>query len=183
MRSEIDTSAIATARLGMRAYRTGDLDRIARLYADPDVTAYTKLGRQDRDQSRAILAGYVADWRRHGFGMRALLHKPDLAYAGECGLFLLANGEAALRYALFPDYWGRGLTVEAVIASADDAFARTDLPRLFSIVQTRNPGSVRVMDKLGWDVARTAKDGDVDLVIYRTTREQWLARDKRRDRG
>ena len=183
MQSEIDTSAIETDRLTMRAYRAGDFDQIARLYADPDVTAYTKLGRQDLQQSRAILAGYVADWRRNGFGMRTLLLKPVGAFAGECGLFLLANGEAALRYALLPAYWGHGLTVEAVIASADDAFARTDLPRLFSIVQTRNPGSMRVMEKLGWDVARTAKDGDVDLVIYRTTREQWLARDTRRDQG
>lgn len=147
------------------------------------MTAYTKLGRQDLKQSRAILDGYVADWRRQGFGMRTLLLKPALAFAGECGLFLLANGEAALRYALLPAFWGHGLMVEAVDACVDDAFIRTDLPRLFSIVQARNPGSVRVMDKLGWEVARTAKDGDVDLVIYRTTREQWLARDRRRDRG
>lgn len=179
MLSELDTRAIETDRLTMRAYRAGDLDQIARLYSDPDVTAYTKLGRQDLQQSRAILASYIADWHRRGFGMRTLLLKPALAFAGECGLFQLANGEAALRYALLPAFWGHGLTVEAVIASADDAFARTDLPRLSSIVQTRNPGSVRVMEKLGWDVASTAKDG----VIYRTTREQWLARDKRRDRG
>src|SRR5262249_46521655 len=109
------------------------------------------------------------------FGMRAVLLKPALEFAGECGLFLLPSGEAALRYAFHQRFWGVGIAGEAVAATVDDAFEFTSLAYVVSLVQTRNAASLSVMRKLVWDVIGSEMDGDVELLRFRRTREQWAA--------
>lgn len=169
---------INTERLKMRAYRGDDLDLMAPMYADPDGTAFTKLGRQTREQTKATLEDYLLAWRERAFGMRALFLKPDPTFVGECGVFLLSNGDAALRYAIPRQYWGRGFAAEAVGATIDDIFSATSLDRVLSVVQTRNPASGRVMEKAGWRAARSGRDGDVDLTIYELTRAEWRSRNE-----
>lgn len=167
---------LETKRLKMRACRDDDVDLMAPMYADPDVTAFTKLGCQTRDQTKTILEEYLATWRERRFGIRAMFRKRDLAYVGECGLFVLSNGDAALRYALLRRFWGQGLATEAVEATINDAFTAIPLDRVMSIVQTRNPASVAVMERVGWRVVRTGQEGDIDLLIYERTRAEWRSK-------
>jgi len=167
---------LVTARLTLRPYRAVDLDLIAPLYEDAEVTAYTKLGHRTRAQSAAILGSYIDLWDARDFGMRALFRRSDGAFVGECGVFLLATGEAALRYALLRAAWGQGLAPEAVQATIDDLFARAVVPHVLSIVQARNTASRRVMEKAGWQLDRTGRDGDLELLVFRVTRELWQRR-------
>jgi RimJ/RimL family protein N-acetyltransferase len=168
----VTAGVLETPRLVLRPYAPDDLDELAALYADETVTAYTKLGRRDRAQTAAILNEYVALWAARGFGMYALRGKADGAYAGECGLFEHPDGGIALRYALHRRAWGRGLAVEASRAVIEDAFARTDLVALQSVVQARNTASLAVMAKLGWPEARRIVGGPHELVVFALTREQ-----------
>lgn len=168
--------SLETERLRMRPYAPADLDLMAPLYADPDVTAFTKLGRRSRAQAEAILDGYVEAWQTRDFGMRALFRKRDGVFVGECGLFLLSGGEAALRYAVTRDHWGEGFTTEATAATLADAFDRVGLARVLSVVQAPNTASHRVMDKLGLTVARRDRDGDTPLLIYEMTAAAWRLR-------
>jgi ribosomal-protein-alanine N-acetyltransferase len=165
---------LETARLQLRPYRLDDLEAMAALYDDHEVTLYTKLGRQNRARVAAILQNYLAEWRERDFGMCAVFLKASRTYVGECGVFTLPSGEVALRYAFTKAAWGRGYAVEATMAILEDAFLRARLPQLLSIVQLRNTGSRRVMEKLGWPLWRKDKDGDVEIAIYRETREDWL---------
>ena len=158
----------------LRPYAADDLDHLAAMYADAEVTAYTRLGRQDRAQTAATLDEYLATWRDHGWGMRAMWRKPDGAYLGECGLFLHPRGGSALRYALMRPFWGAGYVAEAVRATIDDAFTRAKLPRLLSFVQRRNLASLRVMQRLGWEAVQ--HDRDAEVAQFAVTRAQWLAR-------
>jgi len=168
---------IETERLRLRPYRPDDIDRLAALYADPEVTAYTKLGRLDRGQAEATLEGYLADWRDTASGMYAAILKADASYAGECGLFTLPrSGEQALRYAFHKHLWGRGLAVEAVAGVLDQVFGRLGLERLVSFVEAPNEASHRVMRKLGLTVDRVASSPKAELYVYTVTAGQWLAR-------
>ena len=63
---------LETPRLRLRAYRGEDLDLLAALYADPDVTAFTKLGSLTRAQAEATLDGYLTAWRDRAFCMCAV---------------------------------------------------------------------------------------------------------------
>ena len=57
---------LRTARLSLRPVGVDDVDLLAGLYGDSQVTAFTKLGRRGRSQTRDIVAGYLDTWRLRG---------------------------------------------------------------------------------------------------------------------
>ena len=171
------TSELETPRLRLRPYRREDLDLFAALYADPEVTAMTKLGSLTRGQAEATFDGYLADWRHNVFGMCAAFHKDTGAFAGECGLFVMdRTGELALRYAFHKRFWGQGLASEAAQSIVDHAFRRLGLAHLVSFVGMPNVASHRVMRKLGFAAERRERLPHVELQIYGATAEAWLSR-------
>ncbi len=169
-------SQLETKRLVLHPYTAKDLDAAVALYGDPKVTQFTKLGRLSRAQSRAVLDEHLRHWREKGFGMRAMVLKSSGDFAGECGFFTLeSSGEAALRYALLPPYWGQGLTSEAVLATIEDAFGSLGLQRIVSVVEGPNHASHRIMEKLGLRVERTARVPKTTIFIYAITLNEWVA--------
>lgn len=168
---------LETPRLYLRAYRPEDIDLLAALYADAEVTAFTKLGALTRAQAEATLEGYLADWRDQAFGMCAVFLRADGAFVGECGFFVLERtGELALRYALHKRYWGQGLASEAARAVVDHAFRRLNFARVVSFVEAKNQASHRVMRKLGFALERVERLPKVELHAYAVTAEIWLDR-------
>ncbi len=167
---------IVTPRLTLRPYRDDDLDHVIRLYGDPVVTRYTKLGRRSAAEARAILAEYVSSWGARGFGMLAALLQEDGAFVGEFGFFELGPSKrVALRYALLDAYWGRGLAVEAMAPVLDWGFAELGLAEVAAVVQRPNAASHRLALRLGMTVEREARDGDVELLFYRLDAAAWRA--------
>ena len=167
---------IETERLKMRPYVATDIKILADMYDDPQVTAATKLGRRSRDESTAVLDGYLLSWHENNFGMRAVFETASGAYVGECGLFIgERNNIISLRYALLPQYWGMGYAGEAVTATLADAFTRNMIEHLTSTAQTTNAASLGVMEKAGMRRVKTERRGAVTLSIYELTRDEWLA--------
>lgn len=94
---------------------------------------------------------------------------------GGIGLILrddINRKAAEIGYWLGEEYWGRGITTEAVRALTDYAFATWDLCRIYAGVFEWNVGSMRVLEKAGYEFEarlRRAvfKDGQIiDEMIY-----------------
>lgn len=167
---------LETARLNLRPYRAGDIELLAALYSDPEVTRHTKLGRLNRAQCEATLAEYLRTWRAKGFGMRAAFLRPGGAFVGECGLFTLPGlGDPALRYAFLRAHWGQGLATEAARATLDHALGAATLERVLSFVEEPNESSHRIMTKLGLRLEKTSIHGDIKLYRYAMSRSDWSA--------
>jgi len=159
-----DTTSLSTARLRLRPFADGDLDRLHELYGDATVMAIRKIGTQDRAGTAAQLQQILGHWWRHGVGLWALFSRDDDRFLGECGLRLRDDGTAELAYGLIPDAWGRGLATEASVAVLDDAFDRLRLPRVAAVARADNAASHKVMRKLGMQHVATrprASDGGV----------------------
>lgn len=83
---------------------------------------------------------------------------------------------AEVGYWLGEAHWGRGIMTAAVRALTTHAFARHDLIRLYAMVFSSNPASMRVLEKAGWTregVLRhhVTKEGHtLDVVLYATVR-------------
>ena len=98
----------------------------------------------------------------------------DEAFLGWCAVggydedFRLAT----VTYVLARHAWGQGYATEAMAAVVDWAYQNLDLNRLQTEVDTRNPPSARVLEKLGFTREGTLRencivDGDVsDSWIY-----------------
>jgi [ribosomal protein S5]-alanine N-acetyltransferase len=104
----------------------------------------------------------------------------DGAATGGIGLTLaedIHRRTAELGYWLGEEYWGRGIASAAVRAVTEYAFSHHDLVRIWAGVFAWNPGSMRVLEKVGYlreaTLRKSAfKDGEiVDEVIFAAVRD------------
>ncbi len=100
--------------------------------------------------------------------------------AGGIGLFLQQDVErfsAEIGYWLGEAHWGRGLATAAVREFTEFAFGQFELCRIYANVFAWNTGSVRVLEKAGYQFegrmrSAAVKDGQVvDNLLYATVRD------------
>ncbi|MDW5594544.1 GNAT family N-acetyltransferase [Conexibacter stalactiti] len=155
---------IVTERLLLRPWHDDehDLDAYARICADAEVMRYIGRGvTLNRLQAAEQLAGFVAHWREHGFGLRAAIARDSdeligfvgVARAGQPGV---RPGDVEIGWRLARDRWGHGYATEGALAVRDHAFQRLRLARLVAFVRPRNSGSINVMGKLGMALEKEA---------------------------
>lgn len=83
---------------------------------------------------------------------------------------------AEIGYWLGEEFWGRGIVTEALREVTEYAFATFDLCRIYAGVFDWNPGSMRVLEKAGYEFEcrlrkSITKDGEtIDELIYATLR-------------
>jgi RimJ/RimL family protein N-acetyltransferase len=152
-------------RVFLRCFHVADLDAMAEVFGDPEVMRFGT-GPQSRDWVQGWLCGCLEDYyRKWGFGLWAVVYKPDRRVIGFCGLTRFddidGQPEIEIGYRLARGFWGRGLATEAAKAVRDYASGVLVLPRLVSIIDPRNVASIRVAEKSG---LRYEKD-----VIFRGT--------------
>ncbi|OYX34589.1 MAG: hypothetical protein B7Z01_05345 [Brevundimonas subvibrioides] len=85
-------------------------------------------------------------------------------------------------YILHPDAWGQGLAREAVGAAIDHVFAERMTDIATADVDPENPGSIRLLERLGftrtgsaertWNIGGEWKDS----LYFALTRDAWQAR-------
>ena len=79
---------------------------------------------------------------------------------GAIGLEFLADVEcksANLGYWLAESYWGKGIATQAVKVCTSYAFQQSDIIRISAEVFSWNPGSIRVLEKAGFEKEGTLK--------------------------
>ncbi len=140
-------------RVFLRCFHVADLDAMADVFGDPEVMRFGP-GPQSRDRVEAWLRGCLEDYyRKWGFGLWAVVHKPDRRVIGYCGLTRFDDIDGRLEieigYRLARHFWGRGLATEAAGAVRDYAFDVLVLPRLVAIIDPHNGASIRVAEKNG----------------------------------
>ena len=103
-------------------------------------------------------------------GIGFTLRDPERAPHSHC------NHCAEIGYWLGEPFWNRGIVTEALIAVTDWAFTELPVVRLDAPVYARNPASVRVLEKAGYEFegrlrARYFRDGQyIDALLYAKTR-------------
>jgi len=167
-----------TERLRLRPYLDSDIEPMAEMFADPDVTAHTLLGRRTRQETEAVLASYRGFLAERGYGMYAILYRDTGAYLGEVGTFVPPVDDAplALRYALPRAAWGRGIAAEASRPIISDVFDRLGHAVMMAGVVAENTSSVRVMGKLGFTYRHDKEAHGHRFGIYLLRREKWQGR-------
>ncbi|MGP0000749.1 MAG: GNAT family N-acetyltransferase [Acetobacteraceae bacterium] len=156
---------LRTERLTLRAFRSGDIDAVAAMHANPEVRRFLGNGTTlDRVQAWGLMERILGQWALRGYGMFAV--EQNGSFAGWAGvLHPLEWPEPELGYALDQPFWGRGIATEAACAARNWAFATLDFDRLASFIRPDNARSIRVAEKLG-----ASREGMVDL---RGSQAEW----------
>jgi len=142
---------LTTERLGLRRFTPDDLDWLAALYGDADVTRYLG-GARSRSQAQAFLETrvlqYYDEYPRFGIWMTVVR-----ATGEQIGFHLLNHirGESIVQigFALAKSAWGAGYATEMGTAVLRYGFVDLKLPRIAGMASLRNLASQNVLQKIG----------------------------------
>jgi RimJ/RimL family protein N-acetyltransferase len=119
------------------------------------------------------LAGKVAHWERHGFGLWLLRDRVTGAMVGRGGLqhtFVAGIHEVEIGWSVVPERWGEGLATELALVSVRTGFEDLGLPTLVAFTLPDNIASRRVMEKVGLAYEREIEHSGLPHVLYRRRR-------------
>ena len=142
---------LTTARLGFGRWTTADFALAKALWGDPQVTAYIG-GPLAGERIREKLQREIDSMAEHEVQYWPIFLLEGGHHAGCAGLrpYRIEQGIYELGFHLRPEYWGRGLAVEAGRAVAEFAFAKLGATALFAGHHPENSASRHVLAKLGF---------------------------------
>ena len=173
---------LTTERLILRPFELEDAPDVTRLVNDRRIADTTINIPHPYEESIALAwIGTHAEVAERGDGLTlAVTERQSQAIVGAVGLSISrAHRRGELGYWVAVDHWRRGYATEASEAMLDYAFGALDLIRVVAHCLTRNPGSWRVMEKLGMQREGHMRqhiiklDVPEDIWLYGILREEW----------
>ncbi len=166
---------IETERLLMRPITRDDLPTMLRFRADPEVSRY--LGGPEMATPEFVarrMEFYLDCHRQYGFGMCAMLRKPDDEMIGWSGLQPLEDtSQIEVGYGFDRPFWGKGYATEAAAAFLRYGFERAGLERIVAVASPENTASRHVMEKLGMRYEKNVWHYNSDCVLYAIARDEF----------
>ena len=162
---------LETDRLILREFTLDDVAFIYELLNEPAWIQF--IGNRNihtlEDARKYLSDRVMAGYEKNGFGFWAIDLKDTEKTIGMCGLIKRPGlDDVDIGYALLSSYWSKGYAVEAAQATKDYAQNKLGLKRLVAIVDPTNPGSIRVLEKIGMKFEKMVRlpDDDIDLKLY-----------------
>lgn len=146
-------------RLLFRPHEPGDREAYCSMEQDPDVRRYVGGAPRTREAAEARFQGALEPLA-HRLRLWATVLKADGCYIGRCGVYphiedgKTIPGEGVLAFYLARAWWGQGLATEAGSAFVRFGFGELGLHKIVTTVDARNAASLRVLEKLGFSLAR-----------------------------
>jgi RimJ/RimL family protein N-acetyltransferase len=159
---------VETARLRVREMVAEDLDFVAAMLADPDVSRYYER-RFTREDAQVWLDRQLARYARDGHGLWLLEARESGEPLGQAGLALqVVEGERhpEIGWLLHRPHWGHGYATEAGAAARDLAFTRWRYPCVISLIRPANMRSRAVAQRLGMQAGRDVHFHGFTHLVY-----------------
>lgn len=153
----------------LRPAQLSDLDALAAIWADPEVTRYlpTRSAPIPRERVEQALARYAREWRERGYSVWVIVDDATGQVAGYCGLRYIDDlGEVEVLYGLAKAYWGRGIATQAARAALTFGFDTLGLERIIALAVPGNIASRRVIEKAGLKYEKPVQAFGLDLLLF-----------------
>ncbi|MFD6417056.1 GNAT family N-acetyltransferase [Streptomyces sp. NPDC060194] len=170
----LSTPTLHTSRLRLRPFEDGDAGELVALHSNADVMRYWDSPPWTDPARAARFLARSREMAEAGDGVRVVMERAeDGAFVGWCTLHEWNPDfrSVKLGYCLGEAMWGRGYGTEAARAVLGWAFDTLDLNRVQAEVDTRNDGSARVLEKLGFVREGTLRE---DCVVAGVVSDSWV---------
>ena len=176
---------ITTERVVLRWVSENDIDNLFEVFSDPQVMRYWSTPPYtDREAAVKLQREIAASNENNTMIKWGLALRDSDRLIGTATLFNLNldNGRAELGYALGRAHWGQGYMNEALQALLFHAFEVMQLRRLEADVDPRNTGSIRTLERLGFQREgflreRWHVNGEIqDALFYGLLRREFKSR-------
>ncbi len=155
---------LESERLLFRQHEPADLDSYCAMEMDADVRRYVGGSPRSRADAEQRFRNGPLKPVSDRLAIWATVLKPAGPYIGRCGLYphigpgeKIIVGEAALSFYIAREFWGRGFASEAALAFIRFGREELKLPRIVATVQEGNDVSVRILQKLGFELVATER--------------------------
>ncbi len=157
---------LQTTRLTLRRFKETDFDHIFALDNDPEVMRHINGGAPT--PSAVLKTQIFPNFLRAdetGFGFWAIETKNSGQFLGWISLRLTGPNQdaATLGFRLRRESWGQGIATEAARALLLQGFAQMGVRRVIATTYEKNRASQRVLEKLGFRLARRFRLTPADL--------------------
>lgn len=171
---------LETPRLYLRPFSEDDWRGMHRHYSDPACTRYT-LGRTlSEGESWRLTATLAGHWLLRGYGPYALEEKASGQLVGTSGLWFPVDfPEREIKWAVLPEFQGRGFASEAARAVLDMALTHFPERPPISFIAKDNAASIGVAQAIGAVFEDEVDFRNTRFVIYRHT-DRVVANEKNR---
>jgi [ribosomal protein S5]-alanine N-acetyltransferase len=148
---------LETERLLFRSHEPGDREAYCAMEQDEEVRRYVGGAPRTREEAEAKFYAALKS-PQDLLGMWGTVLKATGRYIGRCGLYPHIQGdipipeEAVLAFYLARQYWGQGFATEAASAFVKFGFEKLGLRRIVATVQAENRASIRILEKLNFDL-------------------------------
>jgi ribosomal-protein-alanine N-acetyltransferase len=153
----------------MRSLQLSDLDALASIWADPEVTRFlpsqgVPISRENAEKS---LRSFIEHWQQREYGVWAIVDNISSQAIGYCGLrYLDELKEVEVLYGLAKAYWGKGIATLAAKAAVDYGFKIAKLDRIIAMALPDNFASRRVIEKAGLVYQKQIHIFNLDALYY-----------------
>lgn len=140
-----------TNRLFLREMTQSDFASLCKILQDNDVM-YAYEGAFKDEEVQSWLDKQLANYKKYGFGLWAVVLKETGSMIGQCGLTMQNYNDSKVLevgYLLRKEYWHHGYASEAAIACKDYAFNRLHAKEVYSIIRDTNIPSQNVAKRNG----------------------------------
>ena len=174
--------SLETKRMRLRWLTEADVDALYRIFSHPQVVRYWGApALADRDAAAALLAEIQENFRKRTSMKWGVAELETDQIIGTVTLFNLNfdHKRAEIGYGLDYTYWRKGYVTEALDALLWYAFEVLQLHRLEADVDPRNVGSIRTLEKMGFQREglmreRWQVNGEIqDALFYGLLRPEW----------
>ena len=162
------TTVLETPRLRFRPFETTDAAMVFPWMTDVEIQRYMPTGPDyTMEQVEARVARYMGHQEQYGYSRQIMFDRATGEAIGDAGLlYLPASQETELGYRLIKSRWGEGLATEAAAVWLEYAFGELGLPEVIAFSHPDNIGSVRVMQKCGFEFLRDDNIAGMGVVVY-----------------
>lgn len=160
---------LETSRLKLRYLTIRDKEALVPILCDAEVMRYSLIGVHDRRQIRQFIEQRLLSYLEYGFGLYAVVYKPNQELIGYCGFFIQSieqQKEVEIGYRLAKKYWGQGLGTEAAKAVLEYGQQRFNFQRFVCLIDPENVRSIRVAQKLGMKLEKELIYHGLDVQMY-----------------
>src|SRR3990167_2090813 len=139
---------IETKHLILKPPTVDSLNEAGKLWEDDKVRMFLG-GAIPSEKVKEKTALLQAHWDKYKFGLYTVFLKDTSKIIGLCGLHHSEfESDIELSYMFFPEYWGKGLATETILACLEEGFKKLKLKRIIAITQKANIASCRLL-KIG----------------------------------
>lgn len=170
----LPTPTLATGRLRLRPLEERDVADLFALHSDAEVVRYWDSPAWTDPARGERMLRLSREMATEGTGARVVVERADDgAFLGWCALVRWNPDfrSASLGYCYRPASWGHGYATEAAEALLGWAFDALPLNRVQAEADTRNAGSGRVLEKLGFVLEGTLRE---DCVVAGVVSDSWV---------